>query len=72
MLKGGLYSLVVQSRDTADQVVFDLIDGSVALFLRGCGGGVRFFMPKIPMLPPPCHALIGRAPGPLSLPPSAG
>ena len=25
MLKGGLYSLVVQSRDTADQVIFDLI-----------------------------------------------
>ena len=35
MLKGGLYSLVVQSRDTADQVVFDLIDGSVALFFPG-------------------------------------
>ena len=35
MLKGGLYSLVVQSRDTADQVIFDLIDGSVALFFPG-------------------------------------
>ena len=35
MRKGGLYSLVVQSRDTADQVVFDLIDGSVALFFPG-------------------------------------
>ena len=37
MLKGGLYSLVVQSRDTADQVIFDLIDGSVALFFPGKG-----------------------------------
>ena len=35
MLKGGLYSLVVQSRDTMDQVVFDMIDGSVALFFPG-------------------------------------
>jgi len=35
MRKGGLYSLVVQSRDTADQVIFDLIDGSVALFFPG-------------------------------------
>ena len=37
MRKGGLYSLVVQSRDTADQVIFDLIDGSVALFFPGKG-----------------------------------
>ena len=35
MEKGGLYSLVVQSRDTADQVIFDMIDGSVALFFPG-------------------------------------
>ena len=35
MLKGGLYSLVVQSRDTADQVIFDLIDGAAALFFPG-------------------------------------
>ena len=35
MEKGGLYSLVVNSRDTADQVIFDLIDGSVALFFPG-------------------------------------
>ena len=35
MLKGGLYSLVVQSRDRADQVIFDLIDGAVALFFPG-------------------------------------
>ncbi len=32
MANGGLYALTVQSRDTADQVIFDLIDGSVALF----------------------------------------
>jgi len=35
MAKGGLYSLSVQVRDTADQVIFDLIDGSVALFFPG-------------------------------------
>ena len=35
MEKGGLYSLVVQSRDRADQVIFDLIDGAVALFFPG-------------------------------------
>ena len=35
MAKGGLYSLSVQTRDTADQVIFDLIDGSVALFFPG-------------------------------------
>ena len=32
MQNGGLYSLSVQCRDTMDQVIFDLIDGSVALF----------------------------------------
>ena len=37
MLKGGLYSLVVHSRDTVDQVVFDMIDGAVALFFPGKG-----------------------------------
>ena len=37
MAKGGLYSLSVQVRDTADQVIFDLIDGSVALFFPGKG-----------------------------------
>ncbi len=35
MAKGGLYTLSVQIRDTADQVIFDLIDGSVALFFPG-------------------------------------
>ncbi len=35
MAKGGLYSLVVQVRDNADQVIFDMIDGSVALFFQG-------------------------------------
>jgi hypothetical protein len=35
MAKGGLYALSVQVRDTADQVIFDLIDGSVALFFPG-------------------------------------
>ncbi len=35
MAKGGLYSLSVETRDTADQVIFDLIDGSVALFFPG-------------------------------------
>ena len=35
MAKGGLYSLSVQVRDRADQVIFDLIDGSVALFFPG-------------------------------------
>lgn len=35
MAKGGLYSLVVQVRDKADQVIFDMIDGSVALFFPG-------------------------------------
>lgn len=35
MAKGGLYSLSVQTRETADQVIFDLIDGSVALFFPG-------------------------------------
>lgn len=35
MAKGGLYSLAVQVRDTADQVVFDLVDGWVALFFPG-------------------------------------
>ena len=37
MAKGGLYSLSVQTRDAADQVIFDLIDGSVALFFPGKG-----------------------------------
>jgi len=32
MANGGLYSLSVQVRDTADTIIFDLIDGSVALF----------------------------------------
>ena len=35
MAKGGLYSLSVQVRETADQVIFDMIDGSVALFFPG-------------------------------------
>ena len=35
MARGGLYSLSVQVRDKADQVIFDLIDGSVALFFPG-------------------------------------
>lgn len=35
MARGGLYSLSVSVRDTADQVVFDLIDGWVALFFPG-------------------------------------
>ena len=37
MANGGLYTLSVQVRDTADQVIFDLIDGSVALFFPGKG-----------------------------------
>ncbi len=37
MANGGLYSLSVQVRDTADQVIFDLIDGSAALFFPGKG-----------------------------------
>lgn len=32
---GAAYALSVQERDTLDQVVFDLIDGSVALFFPG-------------------------------------
>ena len=35
MAKGGLYALSVQVRETADQVIFDMIDGSVALFFPG-------------------------------------
>ena len=35
MEKGGLYSLAVQSRTTADQVIFDLVDGWTALFFPG-------------------------------------
>ncbi len=35
MANGGLYTLSVQTRDTADQVIFDLIDGSAALFFPG-------------------------------------
>ncbi len=35
MANGSLYALSVQVRDTADQVIFDLIDGSVALFFPG-------------------------------------
>ena len=35
MAKGGLYSLSVEVRTTADQVVFDLIDGWMALFFPG-------------------------------------
>ncbi len=35
MANGSLYSLSVQVRDKADQVIFDMIDGSVALFFPG-------------------------------------
>lgn len=35
MAKGCLYSLAVAERTTADQVVFDLVDGWVALFFPG-------------------------------------
>ena len=35
MEKGGLYSLAVAVRDTADQVIFDLVNGWVALFFPG-------------------------------------
>lgn len=35
MEKGGLYSLAVMARDTADQVIFDLVNGWVALFFPG-------------------------------------
>ena len=35
MAGGGLYTFAVEIRDTADQVVFDLIDGWVALFFPG-------------------------------------
>ena len=37
MAKGGLYTFAVEVRDTADQVVFDLINGWVALFFPGKG-----------------------------------
>lgn len=37
MAKGGLYSLSVEVRTTADQVVGDLVDGWVALFFPGKG-----------------------------------
>ena len=35
MAKGCLYSLAVEERTTADQVVFDLVNGWVALFFPG-------------------------------------
>lgn len=35
MAKGGLYTFAVEVRSTADQVVFDLINGWVALFFPG-------------------------------------
>ena len=35
MEKGGIYSLAVQTRTTADQVIFDLVDGWTALFFPG-------------------------------------
>ena len=35
MARGGLYALSVQVREAADQVIFDMIDGSVALFFPG-------------------------------------
>lgn len=35
MAAGGLYSLTVEVRDTADQVIFDLVDGWAALFFPG-------------------------------------
>lgn len=35
MAKGGLYTFAVEVRDTADQVVFDLVNGWVALFFPG-------------------------------------
>ena len=35
MAKGGLYSLAVSERTTADQVIFDLVNGWVALFFPG-------------------------------------
>lgn len=35
MAKGGLYTFAVEVRDTADQVVFDLVDGWIALFFPG-------------------------------------
>lgn len=35
MAKGGIYSLAVETRSTADQVVFDLIDGWLAVFFPG-------------------------------------
>lgn len=37
MAKGGLYTFAVEVRTTADQVVFDLINGWVALFFPGKG-----------------------------------
>ena len=35
MARGGLYSLAVSERTTADQVIFDLVNGWVALFFPG-------------------------------------
>ena len=35
MLRGGLYSLALAERTTSDQVVFDLVNGWVALFFPG-------------------------------------
>lgn len=35
MAKGGVYALSVQVRETADPVIFDLIDGAAALFFPG-------------------------------------
>lgn len=35
ILRGGLYSFAVEERTTADQVVFDLVNGWVALFFPG-------------------------------------
>ena len=42
MAKGGLYTFAVEVRDRPDQVIFDLVDGWVALFFPGKGQVLTF------------------------------
>lgn len=41
MKNGSLYALIVMERTTLDQVVFDLIDGWIAVFFPGKGDGAH-------------------------------
>lgn len=40
---GGVYALVVQERTTLDEVVFDMVDGWVAMFFPGKDAALTFF-----------------------------